>query len=320
MLLAYLLQFTTILDSRSNDTVYKISGFFPIAQGTNQDGQAEADAFLCAINRINSNPSYLPGIKLVPQVIDSVPPSLLDRLDYTQLDPEAIGVVAPEQPFRILELDTVLLGNDQVIFDYNSFIVLGVSQVLVGENEDNLRVYPSISYIYRSIFNTLKLFNWKVFGAVFSYNVYGLGGEATALALENKDPSYYLECRIVIDGNNTSDFNTIKNFASCIANKNIKVVLIWADALVAYQAISLCYQDPRNKNVIFLATPNWTEDTLFGIPATFQLDPNDYPPFPQSYLEGNRAFLFRYAKLCTEPGFRAGAKAVSRICRHRQHR
>ena len=53
------------------------------------------------------------------------------------------------------------------------------------------------------------------------------------------------------------DFDALNDFAQCISNKNIKVILVWTDVLTASQAISKVHENESNQDCIFLATAQW---------------------------------------------------------------
>ena len=278
-----------ILRAQATNT-YNVTGIFPISDpNLNGIGMQEADSFLCAIRLVNSNPTLLPSITLNPIVIDSGSLGVSEDFDLRDIGDNSLAVIGPSNEFQLLQTATVLLGEQTALITYGMDSEVGVA-TLLARAQPILRVYPNSIVQATAIYDTCLLFNWKVIAAIFSYSAYGLIGEALSTIIGENKSHIDIECSMIVDGTNTQDHVALTNFAQCVSNKNIKVVVIWSDALVASQAISKIHEQDNNKDCVFLATAPWAESADLNQLSNPQ-PAEDYPPFPISYLQ-------RYTCLC----------------------
>lgn len=275
----------------SNAAVFNVTGLFPLSGGGSGDkdecnaAMQNADAFLCAINRVNADPSLLPGITLNPIVVDSMKQLTIADVDFNSIGANSIAVVGPANSFQFLETTAVLLGESTAQFNYE--LSLQVSELSAKlQAMPILHVFPDEIHQAQAIFDTCLLFGWRIIGEVFSYDAYGLLGQELAFSENLSRRDINSTCSITIDGESIDDYQAISNFASCIDNKNVGVVLIWAGELVASQAISKIAEKPGNAEVIFLATSQWSQNGI-GLATLTRPQPSDrFPSFPVSYLHG----------------------------------
>lgn len=265
--------------------IYNVTGIFPISDpDMNGVGVQEANSFLCAINSINSNPAFLPSITFNPIVIDSGSQQLSKDFDISSIGDGSIAVIGPSNEFQLLQTATVLLGEKTALIEYGLDSEVGDATSVV-RGQPILRLYANPIVQATAIYDTCQLFGWNVIATVFSYSSYGLIGEALSIAIGQNRANINIECNIIVDGTNPQYFDALSNFAQCVSNKSIKVILLWSDALVASQAISKLHEQKNNKDCVFLATAQWAVPADLNRLSNPQPS-NDYPPFPISYLQG----------------------------------
>lgn len=271
----------------SSDIVFNVTGLFPLSGDGDRCKAAvqNVDAFLCAINRVNANPSLLPGITLNPIVVNSVKQKTVADIDFNKIGENSIAVIGPANAFQLLETTAVLLGESTVQLNYERNSQVNELSTKL-QMKPILQLFPDEIMQAQAIFDTCMLFGWKIIGEVFSYDAYGLLGQELAFLESLSRRGVNSTCTIIIDDENIEDYQAISNFALCIDNKNVNVVLIWADALAASQAISKIAEQPGNTDVIFLATPRWSQNNI-DLATLINPQPSDrFRSFPVSYLHG----------------------------------
>lgn len=264
---------------------YNVTGIFPISDPSiNGVGLLEANSFLCAIKSINSNPTLLPSITLNPIVIDSGSHTITKDFDIASIGKGSLAIIGPSNEFQLLQTATVVMGEQTALIGYGLDSEVGDATLAV-RGQPILRLYTNPVTQANAIYDTCLLFDWKVIAAIFSYSSYGLVGEALSIAIGQNRANINIECSMIVDGTSIMDYDALSNFSQCVSNKNIKVILIWSDAVVASQAISKIHEQKGNEDCVFLATAQWAVSADLNQLSNPQ-PANDYPPFPISYLQG----------------------------------
>lgn len=137
------------------------------------------------------------------------------------------------------------------------------------------RTVPPDFYAARVIGNLMLYFNWTLVAALFTNDAYGLSGLSAFGDVAVQYNILQTCSRIFPVGGVTGIQETI----NCLSGSQATVVLIWMEAIDAFNIISSLYNSGVLPDLTFIATSAWGDIR--------DIDYWSQGRFPRSYLEGS---------------------------------